>query len=56
MINKKVLKEILLIDLDTYEKLLLMNIPEYMRHYYQGKIDYISQLSAKLDLGVIENI
>ena len=56
MIDKKELEKILLNDLDKYEKRLAVETNEFMRHYYQGKIDYISQLSAQLDLEVLDQI
>lgn len=56
MIDEKELKIMLLNDLDTYETLLVNETQEFMRHYYQGHIDYISQLSAKLNLEVIKEI
>ena len=56
MIDEKELKIILLNDIDRYETALLVETNEFMRHYYQGKIDYISQLSAQLNLEVLDQI
>ena len=50
MINKSKLLQALEKDLLGYRKRLDNENFEYMKHYYQGKIDYIDQLKCIIDL------
>lgn len=49
-INKDILLQDLERDLLGYQKRLSKEKLPYMKHYYQGKIDYIDQLKCLIEL------